>query len=40
MKKEDARSYLERLEIDISNLPNSKNEFIKYLKDYIKSKKQ
>lgn len=37
MKKEDARDYLDRLEVDRSNLPNSKNEFIKLLKDYIKS---
>jgi hypothetical protein len=37
MKKEDARTYLDRLDIDFSNLPNSKNEFIKLLKDYIKS---
>jgi hypothetical protein len=37
MKKEDARDYLDRLGVDRSNLPNSKNEFIKLLKDYIKS---
>jgi len=37
MKKEDARDYIDRLGIDRSNLPNSKNEFIKLLKDYIKS---
>ena len=37
MKKEDARDFIDRLELDRSNLPNSKNEFIKLLKDYIKS---
>lgn len=37
MKKEEARDYIDRLELDRSNLPNSKNEFIKFLKDYIKS---
>lgn len=37
MKKEDARDFLDRLEINRDNLPNSKNEFIKCLRDYIKS---
>jgi hypothetical protein len=37
MKKEDSKSYMERLGVDYSNLPNSKTELIKHLKDYIKS---
>jgi hypothetical protein len=37
MKKDVALSYLDRLGVDYSLLPNSKNEYIKCLRDYIKS---
>jgi hypothetical protein len=36
MRKEDARSYMDRLGIDYSNIANNRGEFIKFLKEKIK----
>jgi hypothetical protein len=35
LKKHDAISYMDRLKIDYSNLPNDRKEYVKFLKDYI-----
>lgn len=36
MKKETAREYLNRLEIDFSNVANNKSELIRFLKEKVK----
>jgi hypothetical protein len=39
MKKEETKGYLDRLKLDYSHLPNSKNELIKFLREYIDGQK-